>query len=146
MLTTTVMPAVIATALGKPNPSATVADQWRMWIADALMLIQMRVDGITPTPEVDQVKLDYVIREAVVEHVRRPDNATQVTVSVDDGSTSRTYRSGRGRVSILDEWWLLLGLGGQRGRAFEVDTTPDGLGMHLVDYTWVTPTDTVPLP
>src|SRR5690606_26287011 len=88
----------------------------------ALMLIQMRVDSIDPLPTVDQARLDYVIREAVTAQVRRPDDSTQVTVSVDDASTSRIYRSGRGRVDILDEWWTLLGLTGDGGAAFNIDT------------------------
>ena len=61
--------------------------------------------------------------------MKRPDNATQVTVSVDDASTSRTYRSGAGRVTILDDWWTMLGLNPRRGRAFEVDTMPAGAGV-----------------
>jgi hypothetical protein len=47
-----------------------------------------------------------------------------VTVSVDDGSSSKTYRSGKGRVSILDEWWVLLGLTDPSG-AFALDTVPN---------------------
>lgn len=58
----------------------------------------------------------------MVAGVRNPDNATQVTVSVDDASTSKTYRSARGRVAIADEWWTLLGLADTGGRAYEVDT------------------------
>ena len=93
-----------------------------MWIADALMLVQVRVDSIDPAPVVEQARLDYVIREAVVAQARRPDDATQVTVSVDDASTSRTYKSSRGRVDILDEWWALLGLVAPSGGAFDIDT------------------------
>src|SRR5690348_1364908 len=96
MLTTTVTPAKVAVALGvvAPTPNSPQDAQWSMWIDDALMLVQSRVDAVAPTPTVDQAKLDYVIREAVVAQARRPDDATQVTVSVDDGSTSKTYRTG----------------------------------------------------
>jgi hypothetical protein len=66
----------------------------------------------------------------VTSHVRRPDNATQVTVSVDDGSTSKTYRSGRGRVEIVDEWWSLLGLTPPTGGAFSVDMVGSS-SLHL---------------
>lgn len=123
-LYTSVTPDTIATALGRPSldPQTPTALQWDMWISDALMLIETRVDSITPVPTVSQARLDYVIREAVVAHVRNPDNATQVTVSVDDASTSKTYRSARGRVAIADEWWTLLGLADTGGRAYEVDT------------------------
>lgn len=125
-LTTNVTPAMIAVALGQSSPSDTVADQWQLWIDDALMLIQTRVDAIDPTPTVDQAKLDYVVRQAVVAQVRRPDDATQVTISVDDATTSKTYRSGSGRVAILDEWWELLGLIGDGGAVYAVDTVPQG--------------------
>lgn len=137
-----VTPENIAVALGvtAPDPSTPRYEQWAMWIADAEMLIATRAEQLGVTP--DAAKVDYVVREAVVAQVRRPDDATQVTVSVDDGSTSRTYRSSTGRVSILDDWWTLLGLAGTRGRAFELDTTPAGSGRHLVDYVWVTTTDT----
>ena len=149
-LFTTVDPATIATALGQATPTGPTAGQWQMWIDDALMLIQARVDSITPTPTVDQARLDYVIREAVVAQVRRPDDSTQVTVSVDDGSVSKTYRSGAGRVSILDDWWNLLGLGGatSAGKAFEVDTLPTGAGSgrYGIGYWWSSPSTAEPIP
>lgn len=129
-LTTSITPEVIAVALGVTSPSPTVEAQWQLWIDDALMLIEARVGSIDPVPTVDQARLDYVIREAVVAQARRPDDATQVTVSVDDGSTSRTYRSSTGRVSILDEWWALLGLTSDGGQAFTIDTAPGLGGVH----------------
>lgn len=146
-LSTTITPAVVAIALGRDTPTSPVSDQWEMWIADALMLIQSRVDATTPTPTVDQAVLDYVIREAVVTQARRPDDSTQVTVSVDDGSVSKTYRSGAGRVAILDEWWTLLGLGATAGKAFEVDTMPTGAGTgrYGEDYWWSSPSTQVPI-
>lgn len=131
-LNTTITPAHIAVALGESAPSSgsTTEAQWDMWITDALMLVQTRVDSFDPVPDVDQARLDYVIRESVVAHVRRPDNATQVTVAVDDGSTSKTYRSGAGRVSIIDDWWTLLGLAPTSGGAYSVDTVSCGV-IHL---------------
>lgn len=127
-LLTTISPDTIAVALGRPpldNDSPSVG-QWWLWINDALMLIQSRLDIITtvPTPVIGQAKLDYVIREAVVAHARRPDDATQVSTSVDDASVSKTYRSSAGRVTIRDEWWTLLGLADTGGRAYAVDTAP----------------------
>jgi hypothetical protein len=56
----------------------------------------------------------------VVAHVRHPDDATQVSVSIDDAQSSRTYKSGRGRVTILDEWWDLLSP--ESPVAFSIDT------------------------
>lgn len=131
-LTTGVTSAMIAVALGRTTPTSGSADdlQWQMWIDDALMLIQTRVDSIDPLPTVDQARLDYVIREAVVAQVRRPDSATQVTTAIDDGSVSKTYRSSTGRLDILDEWWALLGLSSGGGGVYSIDTAPNG-GTHL---------------
>ena len=125
-LVTTVDPDLVATALGRPplDQTSPTYYQWDMWIMDALMLIQDRADTITPAPTVNQAKLDYVIREAVKAHVNRPEDVTQVTVSVDDGSTSKTYRSGSGRVMIRDEWWGLLGLAVTAAGPYSVDTCP----------------------
>ena len=140
-----VTPAMIAVALGRTAPSEDSAEfaQWSMWIADALMLIDARLGDATL---LDQARLDYVVREAVAAHVRKPDDATQVTVSVDDGSTSRTYRSSRGRVDILDEWWTLLSPLSPKGRAFEVDTMPATAGVYGVDYIWTSTTEIGPVP
>lgn len=116
-----VTPAMLAVALGQTAPeSGSVTDlQWKMWIDDAVMLIDSRRVDLGAFPP-DAAKLDYVVREAVVEHIKRPDNATQVTIAVDDSSSSRSYQSGKGRVVILDEWWVLLGLSESSG-AFSVD-------------------------
>jgi hypothetical protein len=117
-----VTPNMIAVALGQaaPEPDSIQDQQWSLWIDDAYMLIDTRRLSLDPTIEIDQAKLDYVVRESVVAHVKKPDDATQVTVSVDDASTSRSYRSGKGRVTILDEWWTLLGLT-DPGGAFSLD-------------------------
>lgn len=114
-------PDMIAVALGVAAPSGSSATyaQWEMWIQDAQMLIDARVATLGVDAP-DAAKYDYVVREAVVAQARRPDDATTVTVAVDDGSTSKTYSSGPGRVTILDEWWALLGLTGQSG-AFTID-------------------------
>ena len=127
-----VTPETIAVALGRTTPeSGSLAyEQWLMWIDDALMLINARKTELAVTTDLDANTLDYVVREAVAAHVRRPDDATQVTVSVDDGSMSKTYRSGRGRVEILDEWWALLGLTPPTGGAFSVSMVGSASG-HL---------------
>jgi len=100
-----------------------------MWIDDAGMLIETRRLSLGLADPIDEAKLDYVVREAVVSHIKKPDDATQVTVSTDDSSSSKTYRSGKGRVTILDEWWLLLGLTDPKG-AFSVDMVGFA-SMHL---------------
>lgn len=115
-----VTPDTIAVALGRTPSSVTDEEDalWTMWIADALMLIDARLGDTTL---LDQAKLDYVVREAVVAHIRHPDDATQVSVSIDDAQSSRTYRSGKGRVTILEEWWDLLAPAQNTG-AFVIDT------------------------
>jgi hypothetical protein len=127
----TVTPATIAVALGRtaPEHNSVTEQQWQMWIDDAQMLIAARRHELLASAP-DPNALDYVVREAVAAHVRRPDDATQVTVSVDDGSTSKTYRSGRGRVEILDEWWALLGLQPPTGGAFSVNMVGSS-SLHL---------------
>lgn len=131
-LVTTVTPATIAVALGQAAPaSGSFTEQrYAMWIADALMLVQLRYDSLDDDAlVVNQDLLDYVVREAVVAHAQRPDDSTQVSTSVDDASVSKTYRTGKGRVTILDEWWTMLGLGTASGSAaFSFQPYGSGLG------------------
>lgn len=127
-----VTPDNIAVALGvtAPTPGSTTALQWELWIDDANMLIDTRAAQLNVAPgDIGEAKRDYVVREAVVAHVKKPDDATQVTISVDDGSTSKSYRSSKGRVTIIDEWWVLLGLTDPAG-AFTIDMVGQGT-VHL---------------
>lgn len=119
--------AMLAVALGRAAPEiGSITDQqWEMFVEDAQMLIETRRLQMKPDVTIDEAKLDYVIRQAVVAHIRKPDDATQVTISVDDGSTSRSYQSGKGRVTITDEWWTLLELTTQSG-VFAIDTVGTG--------------------
>lgn len=128
-----VTPSMIAVALGQaaPEPGSVTEQQWEMWIADAEMLIEDRRTSFTPPRELSEAKVDYAIREAVVSHVKKPDDATQVTVSVDDGSTSKTFQSGKGRVTV-DGWWEFLGLSDEASGAFAVDM----LGFANVHLPW----------
>jgi len=124
----TVTPKTIAVAMGKaaPEPNSILDQQWKLWIDDAAMLIEHRQLELKNFDPIDEAKTDYVIREAVVAHVKKPDDATQVTVSTDDSSSSRTYQSGKGRVVIVDEWWKLLGLQEVSTGAFAIDMLPGG--------------------
>ena len=128
-----VTPETISVALGQAAPpeGSTLWEQWEMWISDALMLIGTRAEQVGKSvDDIDQAKLDYVVREAVTAHVKRPDDATTVMVSVDDAQSSKTYRSGAGRVAIRDEWWTLLGLVETSG-AFTFDRAPAARAYHL---------------
>ena len=124
-----VTPDNIAVALGvaAPEPDSIQWQQWSLWIDDATMLIENRAEQLDIDPAtIGELKFDYVVRESVVAHIKKPDDATQVSVQVDDGMTSKSYRSGKGRVTILDEWWVLLGLTDPSG-AFAIDMVP-GIG------------------
>lgn len=127
-----VVPADIAVALGQAAPvsNSITEKQWLLWIDDAEMLIGIRAAQLDiDVTDIDDAKMKYVIREAVIAHIKKPDDATQVTIAVDDASTSKSYRSGKGRVTILDEWWILLGLTDLSG-AFSVDMA-SGYSLHL---------------
>lgn len=97
----------IATRLGRTAPEAGSAEaaQWEQLVADALLLIRARLGD---PANLDPENLGYVVREAVVAHLRNPDDATQVDVAVDDARVSRRYSSSAGRVTILAEWWDML--------------------------------------
>ena len=124
-----ISPDDIQVALGRTSYTALEDDQWSMWIADALLLIEAKLGD---PDELDQAKLDYVVREAVVAHIRHPDDATQVSISVDDATSSRTYRSGKGRVTILPEWWALLSPDEEDGGAFVLNM----LGTSTYHLDW----------
>lgn len=112
-----------------PDPDSADGKQWQLWVDDATLLITERAAKLQlQLPP--QAKVDYVVRQAVVAHIKKPDDATQVTVSIDDGSSSRTYQSGKGRVDIADEWWDFLGLLPSTGGAFSIDTTSNA-SRHL---------------
>lgn len=126
-----VTPTDIAVELGRAVPTAgsTEDQQWSQWIADAEMLIEARLGDLSL---LNQSRVSYVVRQAVSEHVRRPDDATSVSIAVDDGNVSRTYRSGAGRVTIRDEWWDLLSPTDSKAGAFSI--TPSGSGSDHVPW------------
>lgn len=127
-----VTPDNIAVAMGvaAPEPDSIQWQQWSLWIDDATMLIENRAEQLDIDPAtIGGLKFDYVVRESVVAHIKKPDDATQVSVQVDDGMTSKSYRSGKGRVTILDEWWVLLGLTDPSG-AFAIDMVPGVGSIH----------------
>lgn len=125
-----VTPETIAVALGRTAPDEGSAEyaQWEMWIGDALMLIEARLGDLA---ELDQDKLNYVVREAVVSHIRKPDDATQVDVAVDDARASRTYSSSKGRVTIIDDWWELLSPKDSTVAAFSIRPSGGYYSAHL---------------
>lgn len=118
----------IETALGRTLTSPEAA-QAAQWIADALMLIEVRLGD---PALLNQGALDYVVREAVVARFRNPEGFQ--SESIDD----YTYRHGSEtrRVTILAEWWELLSPAGNSG-AF---STRPGFAPDTGVYApWVAP-------
>lgn len=115
----------IATELGRPTPtSGSLEDkQWTRWIERAQTLISERLGDLTL---LNQDTLDDVVILAVAAHIRRPDDATQIDIAVDDGRVSRRYTSGDGQITIRDEWWERLSPGSVQGRT--ATTIQIGLG------------------
>lgn len=106
-----VSPSDIALELGRPTPDEFAYNQWLMWIADARRIISYGDGshaGLGDLTQLNQDVLDYVVRMAVVAHVRNPDDATQVDITVDQASVSKRFTTTRGRVTILPEWWGML--------------------------------------
>lgn len=125
----------IGLEVGRAASSRFEREQWQMWIDDALFQIERRaVDSGKTLAILNQRAVDYVVRVSVAKHIKQPDNSTNVTntVSVDDGSetNSKTYQTSRGRVDIDQSLWEMLGLTGESGKAFMVQTIPTGLNCH----------------
>ena len=59
-------------------------------------------------PVVEHAALQEHVTEAVANRLKRPDDATEVTVQHDDTQVSRRYESSTGQIEILDQWWALL--------------------------------------
>lgn len=105
-ITTTVTPDSVADRLGLPRPGldSPLERQWQVWIDQAVRQIA-RYQQRHSLPDPDPDTVDDVVLEAVADMANHPDRSTQVTVAVDDASTSRSYVSSLGRVSIDDALW-----------------------------------------
>ena len=115
---TTAIPALLG-----EEPSGE--PQAEMWIVDAATLLSRGPDGRTPInlDDVDEDVVNMVIRELVANRLKRPDSATQVSVSVDDGQVTRTYESGTGQLQVLPWMWTMLQPNGEgSGGAFTIRT------------------------
>ncbi len=99
----------IQTIVGRSLTKAESA-QAQMWIPDARLVISRGPEGRDRIDlnRLDQDVLDMVVREAVADRIKRPDDATEVQVSVDDGSVARRYSSSAGQIRIRPEWWTML--------------------------------------
>lgn len=129
MLDVTTTPAMIAVDIGR-DPlalSGLETAQFQRWIDDAALLISHRIGDLMPAPN----DLDYVIRQAVVAVAQGPTpGVSSESVQIDDGQyTTRFERTPR-RVTILPEWWAILGITDGKGRAFTIDMTPSDMTIH----------------
>ena len=111
--------------------TATETAQATLWIEDARAIISLGRDGrsIVDLDGLDQTTLDMVVREAVASRVKRPDDASQVSVQVDDAQVSRRYESGTGQIEITDRWWDMLFPTTSRG-AFTISAVPRHVHHH----------------
>lgn len=107
---TTITPFNVAVALGQPAPrSPVIEEQWQSMIDDVVMFIQDRADKVgVAHADIDQKKVDFVVREVVVDQVKRRD--TDVDAEIPDAYRFRT----------VSDWWPLLGLVGTAG-AYSID-------------------------
>lgn len=90
----------IARNLGRTLSSLEEA-QAATWIADARLIIGARLGDLAL---LDQARVDYVVREAVLARFRNPEGFQSETI---DDYTYRLPTETR-RITILDEWWDLL--------------------------------------
>lgn len=111
-----VTPEDIADRLGQPRPNSGSPQflQWQGFIDDAYRLIsryQTANDLDAPDPD----DLDYVVREAVAALALRPDGASSVDLSIDDGRVSRMYKQDGSAHLDLSSWWSVLWPGSAAG-------------------------------
>lgn len=87
-------------------------DQVDQWIGDAGLLVFARLGDLTV---LNQDILNYVVREAVLDRLRNPDDGVaEESESIDDYSHTRKWSATK-RVRIWPEWWALLSPGATTG-------------------------------
>lgn len=88
-----------------------------LWVTFTRNIISARYGDLDL---LDQSILDMVVCEAVANRLKRPDQAKQVSVMVDDAQISRTYETATGQIEILDAWWDLLDPSVSQSDAFSI--------------------------
>ncbi|MCW2758064.1 MAG: Phage protein Gp19/Gp15/Gp42 [Nocardioidaceae bacterium] len=99
-----VTPGDIEISLGRPLTPREIAQVGQM-STDAQVILRSRFPDLS---KLDQDALKYVVREAIVFKLKRPDPASQTTVTIDDGTVAKRYERDTGAITILPEWWILL--------------------------------------
>lgn len=94
----------VQTAVGR-SLTQVERDQVTMWTADALIIIADRLGDVA---ELDQQKLDMVVRDVVARRVKLPDDVSQQSTTIDGDTTQRTYVTSTGRIEVTDAEWDLL--------------------------------------
>ena len=128
-LIVTTIPTDIAVDLGRDPATLSTLDiaQFQRWINDAELLISQRIGALVPDPNV----VDYVVRQAVVATAQAPAaGITSESVQIDDGQYTTRFDRAPRRVTILPEWWAMLGVTNGRGSAFSIDMTAADLASH----------------
>ena len=94
----------VQTSVGR---ALTIAEQSQvgLWADQALLIIEHRLGD---PGELDQRVLVMVVVEAVARRIKRPDDATQVSITVDGDTAQRSYQSSSGTITILPDEWALL--------------------------------------
>ena len=101
--------------------TATQKSQATAWIRQAEIIIRARaISRHTTLEQLDPETLDYVVTEAVADRLRNPDDATQVTIQIDDGQVTKRRETATGQITIRDEWWALLFPDRNPGGAFTI--------------------------
>lgn len=111
----------VGLSLGRPITDDNEQAQVSQWIDDAELLIEARLGDVSL---LNQDRLKYVVREAVVARLRNPEGYSSESI---DDYTYRMPAESR-RVTILPEWWNMLdpnsGSGAFSARPyFETDTS-----------------------
>lgn len=91
------------------------ATLWEQWICADIEARMVRCGRAWP--DMDAVQVQRFTIEAICYRLDHPDDATQVDVTVDDGSVSRRYASSTGQLVYQDAWWGWLGLDCGRTRS-----------------------------
>ena len=105
----------VAIHLGR-SLSETEESQIFMWISWLEADIASKLPDLTT---VDPTAAQRVIVQSIASYLDNPTAASEVQVSVDDGSVTKRYTRSLGRVQILPELWADLGWSGETG-AFTV--------------------------
>ena len=98
----------VQTSVGR---ALTLAEQGQvgLWAGQALLIIEGRLGD---PGALDRRVLDMVVVEAVARRIKRPDDATQVSITIDGDTSQRSYQSSSGAITILPEEWVMLAASG----------------------------------